>query len=134
MEMLQMQRASLDGTTLPMAEFREAESVVSAAGGENGRQAVSPTRECSVRTIVNVLITLVFCAGCSPLPSHDPTRSDAVLSLQTTEEKAETEPASPPNDSDLAKKTQNPVADLISLPFQNNTNFGVFARRVAAFR
>jgi hypothetical protein len=26
-------------------------------------------------------------------------------------------------DSALAKKTQNPVADLISLPFQNNTNF-----------
>jgi hypothetical protein len=26
-------------------------------------------------------------------------------------------------DSELAKKTQNPVADLISLPFQNNTNF-----------
>ncbi|NIS76266.1 MAG: hypothetical protein GTO00_01190 [Deltaproteobacteria bacterium] len=24
---------------------------------------------------------------------------------------------------DLAKKTQNPVSDLISLPFQNNTNF-----------
>jgi hypothetical protein len=28
-------------------------------------------------------------------------------------------------DSDLAKKTQNPLADLISLPFQNNTNFNV---------
>ena len=27
--------------------------------------------------------------------------------------------------SDLAKKTQNPIADLISLPFQNNTNFNV---------
>ena len=29
------------------------------------------------------------------------------------------------SDSDLAKATQNPVANLISLPFQNNTNFGV---------
>ncbi len=28
-------------------------------------------------------------------------------------------------DSDLAKKTQNPVGDLISIPFQNNFNFGV---------
>ena len=28
-------------------------------------------------------------------------------------------------DTDLAKKTQNPVADLISVPFQNNVNFGV---------
>jgi hypothetical protein len=25
--------------------------------------------------------------------------------------------------TDLAKKTQNPVADLISVPFQNNLNF-----------
>jgi hypothetical protein len=25
---------------------------------------------------------------------------------------------------ELAKKAQNPVADLISLPFQSNTNFG----------
>ncbi len=29
------------------------------------------------------------------------------------------------SESDLAKATQNPVADLISLPFQNNTNFGL---------
>ena len=26
---------------------------------------------------------------------------------------------------ELAKATQNPVADLISIPFQNNINFGV---------
>jgi len=30
-------------------------------------------------------------------------------------------------ESDLAKATQNPVSDLISLPFQNNTNFDVGA-------
>lgn len=29
------------------------------------------------------------------------------------------------DESDLAKKTQNPVADLISIPFQNNMNFGL---------
>jgi hypothetical protein len=29
------------------------------------------------------------------------------------------------SDEDLAKQSQNPVADLISVPFQNNTNFGV---------
>jgi len=29
------------------------------------------------------------------------------------------------DESELATKTQNPVADLISLPFQNNINFGV---------
>jgi hypothetical protein len=27
-------------------------------------------------------------------------------------------------ETELAKKTQNPVADLISVPFQNNTNYG----------
>jgi hypothetical protein len=27
------------------------------------------------------------------------------------------------SDAELAKKTQNPVADLISVPFQNNFNF-----------
>ena len=29
------------------------------------------------------------------------------------------------NSTDLAKKTQNPVSDLISVPFQNNFNFSV---------
>lgn len=29
------------------------------------------------------------------------------------------------SNSDLAKKIQNPIADLISIPFQNNTNFGI---------
>lgn len=28
-------------------------------------------------------------------------------------------------DNNLAKQARNPVADLISLPFQNNTNFGI---------
>ncbi|HKD65191.1 MAG TPA: outer membrane protein [Candidatus Binataceae bacterium] len=31
--------------------------------------------------------------------------------------------ASRPADEDLAKKSQNPIADLVSLPFQSNTNF-----------
>jgi len=29
------------------------------------------------------------------------------------------------DDTELAKQTQNPVADLISIPFQNNMNFGL---------
>jgi opacity protein-like surface antigen len=32
-------------------------------------------------------------------------------------------PAEHPQDEDLAKKSQNPIADLVSLPFQSNTNF-----------
>ena len=42
------------------------------------------------------------------------------------------QPSAPPAASDstleLAKKTQNPIADLISLPFQNNLNFGYGAK------
>src|SRR5215510_8937312 len=37
---------------------------------------------------------------------------------------ATTTAATQENESELAKKTQNPVADLISVPFQNNFNFG----------
>ena len=35
-----------------------------------------------------------------------------------------------PNDVELRKEAQNPIANLISVPFQNNTNFlvGKYAR------
>jgi hypothetical protein len=33
--------------------------------------------------------------------------------------------AQEPSDAELAKKAQNPIANLISLPLQNNTNFGI---------
>jgi hypothetical protein len=36
--------------------------------------------------------------------------------------------ASAQDDTELAKKTQNPVADLISVPFQSNWNFGAGSR------
>jgi len=36
--------------------------------------------------------------------------------------------ASEESTEDLAKKTQNPVADLISVPFQNNLSFGIGPR------
>jgi len=41
-----------------------------------------------------------------------------------------TPPAEHPQDEDLAKKSQNPIADLVSLPFQSNSNFnaGPFSR------
>jgi hypothetical protein len=32
------------------------------------------------------------------------------------------------DDTELAKKTQNPVADLISVPLQSNFNFGAGSR------
>lgn len=38
---------------------------------------------------------------------------------------AEEPPAAAGGNSDLAAKAQNPIANLISLPFQNNTNFDI---------
>jgi type IV secretory pathway VirB10-like protein len=38
---------------------------------------------------------------------------------------AATVQASGENTQDLAKASQNPIANLISLPIQNNTNFGI---------
>jgi len=35
------------------------------------------------------------------------------------------EPSAGESETELAKKTQNPVADLISIPFQSNFNFGL---------
>jgi hypothetical protein len=37
-------------------------------------------------------------------------------------------PAASDSTLDLAKKTQNPIADLISLPLQSNLNFGYGAK------
>jgi hypothetical protein len=33
--------------------------------------------------------------------------------------------AQEPSDAELAKKAQNPIANMISVPLQNNTNFGI---------
>lgn len=39
---------------------------------------------------------------------------------------ADSEPAAPASSTeDLARQSQNPIANLISVPFQNNTNFGM---------
>jgi hypothetical protein len=42
----------------------------------------------------------------------------------TVESRRASESGKPPEeDEDLAKKSQNPIADLVSVPFQSNTNF-----------
>jgi hypothetical protein len=46
-------------------------------------------------------------------------REDAVVSTNEPEKSAQSD------ETDLAKKVQNPVANLISVPFQSNFNFGV---------
>jgi hypothetical protein len=37
------------------------------------------------------------------------------------------------DETELAKKTQNPVADLISVPFQHNFNFGAGTRDATVY-
>ena len=51
-------------------------------------------------------------------PNPTPTPTSTPGSRTNEEEKAEAQDA-------LAKASQNPIANLISLPIQNNTNFGV---------
>ena len=46
----------------------------------------------------------------------------AALSTQAAEPQQPSKPEA--NDEELVKQTQNPVADLISVPLQNNFNFG----------
>jgi len=43
----------------------------------------------------------------------------------TTPEANPKESSAAESETELAKKAQNPIANLISVPFQNNTNFGV---------
>ena len=51
---------------------------------------------------------------------------DAAVSFATEEAQGGPKPAAAANETaDLAKATQNPVASLISVPFQNNSNFGI---------
>ncbi len=54
------------------------------------------------------------------------------LLLVTAAQGGATAPAGE-SEEDLAKKTQNPVADLISVPFQNNITFGVGPKDAAVW-
>ena len=53
-----------------------------------------------------------------------PTSPDGTASEGGLDEETEIE-APKLNAEDLAKKTQNPISDLISLPFQDNLSFGL---------
>jgi hypothetical protein len=52
-------------------------------------------------------------------------QASAEATLPPETEKSEAEMSESEKTEALAKKTQNPVADLITIPFQSNTNFGV---------
>ena len=51
--------------------------------------------------------------------------SSVVVAEDRTEREEELSPDKVATTEELAKAAQNPVADLISLPLQNNTNFGI---------
>jgi len=57
-----------------------------------------------------------------PGDSSTPAQSNPAKPAGTTPEK---DAAAEEETEELAKKAQNPIANLISVPFQNNTNFGV---------
>jgi hypothetical protein len=69
---------------------------------------ISKTRTLSALLSLSALTASTVCLGQDDKPSE----------TQAVQE-------SPSSTEELAKKTQNPVADLISVPFQNNFNFNV---------
>ena len=63
------------------------------------------------------LATLASCASGAGLRLEDP---PPLGTPYYSRYQVENEATAGADDTDLAKKTQNPVSDLISLPFQNN--------------
>ena len=71
---------------------------------------------------INVRKLVIYCfAVCLVLHIF----SSFILAEGITEHEEELAPDAAATDKELAKATQNPVSDLISLPLQNNTNFGI---------
>ena len=62
-----------------------------------------------------------------PRPSNGQVRCELQIrerpSRRGRADKSTGHSAEPSEDEDLAKKSQNPIADLVSVPFQSNTNF-----------
>jgi hypothetical protein len=84
----------------------------------------------SVRWGTAMMAALLFTAGCSfaQAKSRPPASkaTSAKAAVAHTAPAPDPEPASKSEDADaLRKAAQNPIANLISVPFQNNTNFDV---------
>ena len=79
------------------------------SGGEGARMAPRQRIERATRLLLVTAILVVPWTAVAQQPSAPP-------------------PAAGNSTLELAKKTQNPIADLISLPFQNNLNFGYGAK------
>ena len=76
-----------------------------------------------VRLMASLLLGLCLI---HPLVAEEPSQGEAKNQAQATASSG-AQPAADNSQvsSDLAKQSQNPIASLISLPFQNNMNFGV---------
>ena len=87
------------------------------------------------------VIAIIFAAliACQNLPARNPARApfthDASLSLAPadTPEGGGESSANSESTEALAKDTQNPIANLISVPFQNNFNFGFGPNKVTQY-
>lgn len=83
-------------------------------------------RSLSVAATAVLAVTLAAGARAQPSPSLSPTRTGgaaARVQLPEDENAASADQAADNSATALAKKLQNPIGDLISVPFQNNTNF-----------
>jgi len=77
-----------------------------------------------LKRVLLLSVPLIFLPG-APAFAQDQSAPAGQTKLVATEEK----PAAPESEeaqtAALAKAAQNPIADLISFPLQNNTNFGI---------
>jgi len=75
--------------------------------------------------IVAVLVGLVALSTLQPLAAQDNSASAKPASTPTQAEPSEKRDVSAAAEEQLEKAVQNPVASLISVPLQNNTNFAL---------
>jgi hypothetical protein len=80
----------------------------------------SVPRNCLRIVLLAALLILVVCPS---MPAQQDSTSGS--SGEKTPAAGDDESQGPHSSDDLRKATQNPVADLISVPFQNNTSFGI---------
>lgn len=87
-------------------------------------------RKPAMRCRISLLITICFCllpaSGLLLAQQSKPHAADEVpIAPEGSEVATEQTPAAAANTGALQKATQNPVSSLISVPVQNNSNFGV---------
>jgi hypothetical protein len=88
-------------------------------------QNLGPTTR-PAKAVTQILVFIVLLAGFHPFVFGQDATSPAGQPETPQQAKAEAEkPDSNATAGELAKAVQNPVASLISVPIQNNSNFGV---------